>query len=102
MALYRAELGFEAADGMEVEAVRYRKIMNSLAQFDPEGKSLEYVYVNWLAPESPSDTAMAFDETCHWHAIRPTRPRPLDSGFLMPSEESGQRTGVHWRQERPA
>lgn len=95
-------VGFEAVDGMEVEAVRYRKIMNSLAQFDPKGKALEYVYVNWLAPESPPDTAMALDETCHWHGIRPTRPRPLDSGFLMLSEESEQRTGVHWRPERPA
>lgn len=89
-------VGFEAVDGMDVEAVRYRKILSSLAQFDPKGKSLEYVYVNWFAPESPPDSAMAFDETAHWQAIRPARPRPLDSGFLMLRTGGEHRSGVHW------
>lgn len=90
-------IGFEAVDGLDVEAVRHQKVMTSVAKLDPNGKPLEYVYVHWLAPESPPNMAMAFDETCHWQAVHPTRPRPLESGLLLlpPDEES--RDGVHWR-----
>jgi hypothetical protein len=89
-------IGFEAVDGLDVEAVRHEKVMMSVGQFDPGDKPLEYVYVHWLAPESPPNTAMAFDETCHWQAVRPTRPRPLESGLLMLPPDVQSRDGVHW------
>ena len=90
-------IGFEAVDGLDVETVRHQKVMASVAQFDPHEKALEYVYVHWFAPESPPNTAMAFDETCHWQAVRPTGPRPLDSGLLMLPPDVESRDGVHWR-----
>lgn len=90
-------IGFEAVDGFDVEAVRHEKVMQSVSQFDPGDKALEYVYVHWFAPESPPDTAMAFDETCHWQAVRPTRPRPLASGFLVLPGDAESRNGMHWR-----
>lgn len=90
-------IGFEAVDGLDVEAVRHQKVMASVAQFDPLNKGLEYVYVHWLAPESPPNTAMAFDETCHWQAVRPTSARPLESGLLVLPPDTESRDGVHWR-----
>jgi hypothetical protein len=90
-------IGFEAVDDMEVEAVRYEKVMRSLANFDPQEKQLEYVFVTWFAPESPPDTVMAFDETCHWQAIRPEHVKPLDNSFLVQLPSTESRSGVHWR-----
>lgn len=90
-------VGFEAVEGDEVEALRHTKVMQSLAGLDPEGKQLEYVYVSWFAPESPPDTSMAFDETCHWQAIRPQKPRPLEHGLLALPEGQPTRAGVHWK-----
>jgi hypothetical protein len=90
-------IGFEAVDGDEVERRRYDKILQSLKEFDPEGKALEYVYVNWLAPESPPDELFAFDETCHHQAIRPQRIRPLLNGFLVLPSDLSSRPGAHWK-----
>lgn len=89
-------VGFEAVEGDEVEKRRYEKVLQSLADLDPEGKALEYVYVSWFAPESPPDTLMAFDETCHHQAIRPKRSRPLGNGFLVLPPDLASRSGVHW------
>ena len=89
-------IGFEAVDGNVVEANRYKKVIDSIARFDPNGKALEYVYVSWFAPESPPNTSMAFDETCHWQAVAPTRSRPLDHGFLVLPPDLAPRSGVHW------
>lgn len=89
-------VGFEAVEGDEVEMRRYEKVLQSLKDFDPEGKALEYVYVSWFAPESPPDAAFAFDETCHYQAIRPKRFRPLEDGFLVLPSDITSRPGVHW------
>lgn len=93
-------VGFEAVDDMKVEAVRYDKVKQSLVKFDPKGKNLEYVYVNWLAPESPPDNAMALDETCHWQAICAQRHRPLNNGLLIRLPGIKTRAGVHWEPPR--
>lgn len=90
-------IGFEAVDGDEVERSRYAKVVQSLKEFDPEGKALEYVYVTWLAPESPPDTLLVFDETCHHQAIRPKRSRPLPNGFLVLPSDLSSRPGGHWK-----
>lgn len=89
-------IGFEAVDGLDVEAVRHVKVMKSVSQFDPGDKALESVYVHWFAPESPPDTAMALDETCHWQPVRPTRLRPLENGLLLMPPDADSRDGVHW------
>jgi len=90
-------IGFEAVDGSEVEAARYEKVIRSIARFDPLGKALEYVYVSWFAPESPPDTSMAFDETCHWQAVRPKNVRPLEDGLMVLPPEGVTRSGAHWK-----
>lgn len=90
-------IAFEAVDGDEVEKRRYAKVLQSLKDFDPEGKQLEYVYVTWFAPESPPDTLLAFDETCHYQAIRPKRFRPLPNGFLVLPSALSSRSGGHWK-----
>lgn len=89
-------IAFEATDGNEVEAVRYKKILATIAEFDPGQKPLEYVYVHWLAPECPPSAPMAFDETAHWQAVRPTRQRPLENGLLVLPPGVESRSGVHW------
>jgi hypothetical protein len=94
-------IGLEAVNGLEVEKARYRKVMKSISDFDPGTKQLEYVYVNWFAPESPPQEPAAFDETCLWQGVRPTRQRPLAKGFLVLSPESESRAGVHWQPPKP-
>lgn len=89
-------VGFEAVYGDEVERRRYAKVLQSLTDFDPEGKALEYVYVTWLAPESPPDEVFAFDETCHYQAIQAKRFRPLPDGFLVLPSDKSSRRGGHW------
>jgi hypothetical protein len=89
-------IGFEAVDGLEVEAARYKKVMRSISGFDPCEKQLEYVYVSWFAPESPPGEPEGFDETSHWQAVRATRTRPLEQGFLVLPPDTGTRMGMHW------
>jgi hypothetical protein len=48
-------IAFEAVDGMDVEAARFDKIKKSTQGFDARGKPLEFVCINWFAPESPPD-----------------------------------------------
>lgn len=89
-------ISLEAVDGMEVESARYKKVLRSITGFDPQGKQLEYVYVNWFAPESPPDMGEAFDETCQWSGFRPGHLRPLKDGMLVLSSDAETREGVHW------
>lgn len=89
-------IGLEAVDGMDVERARYEKVINSIGNFDPGTKQLEYVYVTWFAPECPPNNQGAFDETCHWQAVRKLHPRPLAEGLLFLSPEVPSREGVHW------
>lgn len=90
-------VGFEAVDGLEVERARYDKIIRNIAKFDPGVKQLEYAYVTWFAPESPPNNSGAFDETSHWQAVRPRRPRPLDSGLMVLPPHLPSRDGAHWQ-----
>ena len=90
-------VGIEAVDGVEVERARYEKIIRNIVNFDPGTKELEYVYVTWYAPESPPNNSGAFDETCHWQAVRPRRRRPLDRGLLVLPSGLPSRNGAHWQ-----
>jgi hypothetical protein len=89
-------IGLEAVDGNEVEARRYEKVLKTITNFDSKGKPLEYVYVNWFAPESPPNEFGAFDETYHWAGNRPQHSRPLRDGMLVLGSDVDTRPGVHW------
>lgn len=89
-------IGLEAVDGDDVEARRFEKALRTITSFDSEGKPLEYVYINWFAPESPANKSEAFDETCHWSGRRPGLHRPLRDGMLVLASDVGTRDGVHW------
>lgn len=89
-------IGFEAVDGDDVEKLRYQKIINTVSNFDAQGKPLEYVYVSWFAPESPPDSSEAFDETCHYAGRRPGQLRPLQNEMLVLPSSATTRRGVHW------
>lgn len=89
-------ISLEAVDGMEVESARYKKVLRSITGFDPKGKQLEYVYVNWFAPESTPEMGEAFDETCHWSGSRPGHLRPLKNSMLVLPSDAETREGVHW------
>ncbi len=89
-------IGFEALSGDEVEQRRYEKILQRIRGFDRQHSALEYVYCHYFAPEPPPDETWAIDETCQWHAVRPS-PQPLAGGLLVvPSTAGESRKGVHW------
>jgi len=92
-------IGLEAVDGDEVEEMRYAKVTKSLTNFDPRGKNLEYVYVHWLAPESPPNKAFDFNETRHLQAILPKSVAPIEGFLVLPKgARKDSRRGGHWRQ----
>jgi len=89
-------IGLEAIEGDAVEARRIEKIRSSLARFDPRGKPLEHVYVNWFAPDCPPNELFDFQETASVKGIRPKHPAPLTDGALVvPMGEEG-RPGAFW------
>lgn len=90
-------IGFETVDDDEVEKRRHAKILRSLKGFDPKGKELEYVYVNWFSPESPPNNLFAFDETSHYQAIHHKQNRPLLNGFLVLPSDTVSRKGGYWQ-----
>ncbi len=90
-------IGFEAVEGDRVERLRHEKILAAARSFDPRSKQLEYVYCHYFVPESPPDECWAFDETTQWVAVRKTRPRPLESTFLVLPESASNRSGPHWQ-----
>lgn len=89
-------IGLEAVDGDDVEKLRYQKVINTVSNFDAQGKRLDYVYVSWFAPESPPNSREAFDETCHWAGRRPGHLRPLQNDMLVLPPSETTRCGVHW------
>ena len=95
-------IGFEAVDGDEVERARFRKILASTGNFDPQGKPLQYVYCHYFVPESPPNEPWAFDETVQWVRIRGISPRPLASDFLVLPNEADSRLGTHWEDDAEA
>ena len=90
-------IGLEAVDGDEVELARYARLQNSLKNFDPKDKLLEYVYVHWFAPESPPAEAFSFDETRHWEAIHPIGLPPMQEFLVLPKgANQDTQVGGHW------
>jgi hypothetical protein len=92
-------VGFESVDGIAVEEVRYRKIIRSIASFDPEGKDLQFVYVNWFWAECHPREPQAFDETSHWQGRAPAQHRPLKDAMLVLPSQAETRAGVAWEPE---
>ncbi len=89
-------IGFEALENSEVEHLRYKKIIETAATFDPKDKPLSYLYCHYLVPESPLDECWAYDETTQWIKMSETVPMPIKNCFLVIPESEDTREGVHW------
>ncbi len=88
-------VGIEALGDDVIEQRRYTKIMDTITNFDPEGKPLSFIYWHYFAPEASPEDTWAIDETFQWRGIRgDNRPLALSS-LILPSEAAG-RAGMHW------
>lgn len=96
-----AHLGIETSEGDDVEGIRSEKIISTIANFDPRGKPLEWIYLHFLRGEGPPDGSWAIDETCHWRGRSPEVYKPMRSAFIVSPEGTVGRPGVHWDSNNP-
>ena len=89
-------IGLETVNGDTVEDARQEKVRDTLGRFDPGAKKLEWVYLHYLAPESPPDELLAFDETTQCFGFHSRRCRPLKAGNLVLPDDTTMREGAHW------
>jgi hypothetical protein len=88
-------VGLETHDGELVEAERYRRIFQTVSEFDSQGTNLDWIYCHFLGPESPPDNTWDFAETTLLHP-RDAREQPLDDRFLVVPHENVVSNGDHW------
>lgn len=94
-------VGLDTLDGVGVERSRFRKIINSMAEFDRQGKDLHWVYCHLYESYSPPDRPDYTDETvASFDLSRGTICDPLRFHPAVIDPGEGAAEGVHW--ERPA
>jgi hypothetical protein len=96
-------VGIETPDGELVEAERFRRILNTAAKFDPNGKDLRWIYCHLYEAYAPPDVAWYFDETIYPFGFRGEHPSgaPLTRTSSVVPHEEGVEPGAHWLREAP-
>lgn len=91
-------IGLETPDGRLVEAERYKKIFNTVQQFDSFGKKLEWIYCHLFQSYAPPDESWVFDETVYYFG---KNQGPLKIGSMVVSDAEKSMDGVHWLRDTP-
>jgi hypothetical protein len=95
-------VGIETLDGELVEAERFKRILNTAAVFDPNGKDLRWVYCHLYEAYAPPDAAWYFDETIYPFGLnRQPNPEPIRLRASVVPNEEGVVKGAHWLREAP-
>jgi hypothetical protein len=82
-------VGLDSLDGDLVEALRFARIAESLSEFDPGDRLLDWIYIHVFVPECPPDEVWAIDETVYTFE-RATRAseRLKDTKLVLPPSVS--------------
>lgn len=82
-------IGLESLDGIEVERERYKRIVDTVINFDATPKNLQWVYCHIFDPRVPPDKCWDFGETVYYFGRENPLPEPLQwrSVVLPPSVE---------------
>lgn len=96
-------VGLETPDGELVEAERFRRILNTAARFDPNGKDLRWVYCHLYEAYAPPECEWFFDETIYPFGLRSENPSaaPLTTTSSVVPHEEGVEHSAHWLREAP-
>jgi hypothetical protein len=96
-------VGLETLDGELVEVERFRRILNTVAKFSPNGKDLRWIYCHLYEAYAPPDREWYFDETIYPFGFRGEHPSmaPLTRTSSVVPHEEGVEPGAHWLREAP-
>lgn len=96
-------VGIETLDGELVEAERFRRIINTAAKFNPNGKDLRWIYCHLYEAYAPPECQWYFDETIYPFGFRDKDPgtAPLTRTSSVVPHEEGVLDGAHWLREAP-
>jgi hypothetical protein len=96
-------VGIETLDGELVEAERFRRIINTAAKFNPNGKDLRWIYCHLYEAYAPPECQWYFDETIYPFGFRDEDPgtAPLTRTSSVVPHEEGVLDGAHWLREAP-
>ena len=95
-------IGLETLDGVLVEVERYRRILSTVQNFDPNGKNLRWVFCHLYQSYAPPDQMWVFDETVYDFSHTDfVDEKPLShAGTIVPKEHSVG-SEVHWLRNTP-
>lgn len=100
--LCAVHIGLETLDGHPVEAERYRRICDTVFNFDARGKKLRWVYCHLFQSYAPPDQAWAIDETVYYFGNKKFRRKePLISRTVIVPAKDTDGDGVHWLKSPP-
>ena len=95
-------LALETLDGVAVEKERFRKIFQSVRNFDKEDKDLRWVYCHLFQSYAPPDALWVIDETIHYFGDNSDYGKePLSHRHAILPTESDLLEGAHWEYEPP-
>jgi len=99
-------VGLETLDGQIVEAERYARIVNTVRQFDAEGKDLRWVYCHLFQSYAPPHDCWIIDETVYYFGRSDqTSHEPISKrSSVIPEDEADEDNdgvSVHWMRPTP-
>lgn len=95
-------VGLETLDGVAVEAERYKRILNTVDNFNANGKNLKWIFCHLFQPYSPPHNAFVFDETVYYFSDSKRKMgRPLGEISVITPDLDYSGSGVHWLRDPP-
>lgn len=92
-------VGLETLDAIDVEELRFDRILATVDQFVPDSANLEWIYCHFLGPEAPPDKAWDFGESVLW-SQRSQNATPLQHMLLVAPDDHDRNGHVHWTDNR--
>jgi len=99
-------IGLETLDGQIVELERYRRIVNSVQQFDSKNKDLRWIYCHLFQSYAPPHDCWIIDETVYYFSRSDQsglEPITMRSAIITKDEISydASDVSVHWLRTPP-
>lgn len=95
-------VGLETPDGEDVEAERYKRIMETVVSFDAKEKDLRWIFAHLFESYSPPDKPWFCDETVYkFGANREDNPDPLATHSAVVPQLEGGVDDAHWLRDPP-
>ena len=95
-------VGLETLDGVAVEAERYQRILNTVKNFNRNGKNLKWIFCHLFQHYSPPDCSFVIDETVYYFSnLFWMQDKPLKTISVIAPDLDYSGSGVHWLRDPP-